>query len=153
TMHMPREPVVVSLDASTTPALPSEEAHEGAPKSLSTRRTLPEALDDATLEILARELDRLGGRRGKVERLGTCLGCSPRSAGVHVDVTPRGPEILVGRRMAGELRRSIARWMVLGPWLGCLFMAVALASLEPIHGAAEALALLVVFGSLIGGAA
>jgi hypothetical protein len=42
--------------------------------------------------------------------------------------------------------------MLLGTWLGSMFMAVGLAGLEPIRGAAEALAILLVFGSLIGGA-
>jgi serine/threonine protein kinase len=151
TWHAPQGPMVVSVTAA--PALPSDESHEGLPQSLSTRRTLPEALDEATLEILTRELDRLGGRRGKVERLGTCLAWSTPKLEVHVDVTPRGSEILVWRRLAGELRRRTVGWMLFGTWLGCLFMAVMLASLEPIHGAvAEALSILVVFGSLIGGA-
>jgi len=151
TLYKPREPVVIS--APGAPALPSDESHEGTPQSLSTRRTLPEVLDEATLEILARELDRLGGRRGKVERLGTCLAWSTRKLEVHVDVTPHGTEILVWRRLAGELRRRMVGWMLLGTWLGCLFMAVVISGLEPIRGALEAVAMVVVFGSLIGGAA
>jgi serine/threonine protein kinase len=151
TMHAPREPVVIA--GAATPARPSEESHEGLITSLSTRRALSEVLDHTTLEILSRELDRLEGRRGKVARLGACMAWSTHKLEVHVDASPRGTEILVWRRLTSDLRRRVVGWMLFGTWLGCLFMAIVLNALEPIRGPIEAVAMFVVFGSLIGGAA
>jgi hypothetical protein len=132
-------------------ALPSEEAREGHATSLSTRRTLAGVVDEATIEILTRELDRLEHRRGKVERLGACVAWSTRGLEVHVDVTPQGTEILVWRRLEDQLRRRAVGWTVFGCWLGCMFIAVTLGGMDLAHGALEALVPLVVLGSLIGG--
>jgi hypothetical protein len=87
-----------------------------------------------------------------VERLGTCLAWSTRKLEVHVDVTPGGTEILVWRRLQGELRRRTAGFMLLGCWLGSLFIAVTMGALDPLRGAVEFLAPLIVIGSLVGGA-
>jgi serine/threonine protein kinase len=126
--HLPAVPAPGGL------ALPSEE-REGLVTSLSTRRTLPVALPDDTLEILVRELDRLEDRRGKVERLGACLAWSTTTLEVHVDVTPAGTEILVWRRLARQLRRRTVGWMLFGCWLGCLFLAVTLGGFDLARGA------------------
>ncbi len=148
-MHTPREPVMVS--AVPPPARPAEETEEGLVTSISTRRSLPEVLDGTTLVILTRELDRLGGKRGKVERLGACMTWSTRKLEVHVDVTARGSEIFVWRRMTGELRIRTVAWMLFGTWLGSLFLAVTLGGME-LDEVLDPLVPLIVMASLLGGA-
>ena len=108
---------------STALAVPSEQEGDVV-TSISVRRSLPVRLDDATLEILARELDRLEGTRGRVERLGLSMTWTTHALEVHVDVHAHGTELLVWRKLVHIRRRRTFGWMALGVWLSCMFLAV-----------------------------
>ena len=117
--------------------------------SLSTRRSIAGRLDDATLEILGRELDRLEGKRGTVERLGSSMTWTTRSLEVHIDVGADRTEILVWRRLGRQLVNRSIRWAALGGFLANMFIAMVAGS-----GALdqqESLIPIVVIGSLLTG--
>ncbi|MEM7154331.1 MAG: serine/threonine-protein kinase [Myxococcota bacterium] len=125
------------------------ESDGGLTTSISTRRSIAGSLDDAALEILARELDRLEGSRGTVDRLGASMTWTTRSLEVHVDVGADRTEILVWRRLGRQLARRTARWMALGFFLSNMFIAMVAGS-----GAldqTESLIPIVVIGSLLTG--
>src|SRR5690606_16778099 len=85
-------------------ALPPED-DGGVVTSVATRRSLPGLLDESTVKVLLRELDRLGGRRGKVAKLGPSVAWSTRELEVHIDPSARGTQLLVWRRLDRTLRR------------------------------------------------
>ncbi|MEM9455974.1 MAG: serine/threonine-protein kinase [Myxococcota bacterium] len=103
-------------------AQPPNEDLDGHPTSLSTRRTLV-ALSEDTQQLLVRELIRLEGRRGKVERLGSCLTWTSRELEVHLDVSAQGTELLVWRKLQHRRRRATFGWMAFGMWLSSIFIA------------------------------
>ncbi len=119
--------------------------------SVSTRRRLPHPVDPSALEIMVRELDRLAGRRGKVQRLGASLTWTTKTLEVHVDVDARGTELLVWRRLGRAMRRRTVLWTGLGTWLGSLMIAVFGNSGLFDTDLFEALIPLMVFGPLLGG--
>ncbi len=117
-----RLPVPVSSSAPL--ARPPVDDSDGHANSLSTRRTLSQAVTTTSLDFIVRELNRLEGRKGKVARMGPSLTWSTRDLEVHVDATPTGAELLVWRRLDRKRRRRTLGWMAFGAWLGSMFIAI-----------------------------
>jgi hypothetical protein len=125
--------------------MPPEAEHGGTITSLSTRRSLPHAISEAALGRMTLELDRIGGRRGKITRLGTGLAWSTRALEVHIDIDATGTRVLVWRRLAPALRRRRASLGALGFFLGALTISLAEA-LGLLRGGFEAPIVLALLG-------
>lgn len=143
----PRLPTPIASALPAELASPAESDLGGVITSVSTRRLIAGSISDTGLVRIARELDRLEGRRGKVERLGTGMTWSTKTLEVHVDPEEGGTRVFVWRKLQRGLRKRIALSMALGFFFGTMGIAVA-DGIGLLVGAYEAL---FVFGLLATG--